>query len=454
MGFRSNILVLLVVFNFLPLLALYRAVNAWVRTPSRRKIMLALIGADILLINIPVSLFWLRSLNIQLNNLPASTLRLIFFPAVAWQTTAVVCTLLLAPAYLLWASYRAARKIAISVKPSPAPVDLPAVPAAPAVSRRSFVTSGAGLLVPAIFGTTAVQIYQDLDAVDIPPERAIPIPYLPRSLDGMTIVQLSDLHAGPYIGQKEMDHWVSLANQLHPDLVVLTGDIIDRSLDSLPEALAALQGLRAPLGIIATLGNHDLSSDRSGPQNGFYGGENVAQGLESIGVRVLRNQVTTIGSSPDQTRDRLAVIGLDWMVNSCGLVPSGPPALATGRNFFQYQSEVTREHLSRLAQQVPPETPTLLLAHHPDTFLEVPAFGFGLTLSGHTHGGGQVVFFTWNGVPVGISSAQFKYVSGFFQEKGCSLYVNRGLGYFGVPIRINCPPEISRFRLTRPQPTS
>jgi len=447
MGFRSNILFLLVVFNFLPLLALYRAVNAWVSTPSRRKIVLAIIGTAILLINIPVSLFWLRSLNIQLNHLPASTLRLIFYPAVAWQTTAVVCTLLLAPAYLMWASYRAARKIAISVKPSPLLDDLPA---APAISRRHFVTGGAGLLVPAIFGTTAVQLYQGLDAVDIPPERAIPMPYLPRSLDGMTVVQLSDLHAGPYIRLKEMEHWVSLANQLHPDLVVLTGDIIDRSLDNLPEALAALHGLRATLGIVAILGNHDITSDRSSPTSDFVGGHTIAQGLESIGIRVLRNQVTTIGSSPDQTQDRLAVIGLDWMVTNGVSTTSGPPTPATGRSFFRYQPAVTREHLSQLAQQIPPETPTLLLAHHPDTFIEVPDFGFGLTLSGHTHGGGQVVFFTWNGAPVGISSAQFKYVSGFFQEKGCSLYVNRGLGYFGIPIRINCPPEISRFRLFRP----
>jgi predicted MPP superfamily phosphohydrolase len=76
-------------------------------------------------------------------------------------------------------------------------------------------------------------------------------------------------------------------------------------------------------------------------------------------------------------------------------------------------------------------------------------FPIGLTLSGHTHGGGQVVFFEWGGHSYGLTSVQFQYVSGLFQQDGCSLYVNRGLGYFGVPIRINCPPEISRFKLTR-----
>jgi predicted MPP superfamily phosphohydrolase len=100
-----------------------------------------------------------------------------------------------------------------------------------------------------------------------------------------------------------------------------------------------------------------------------------------------------------------------------------------------------------MAEQVEKERPKVLLAHHPDTFEDAIPFGVGLTLAGHTHGGGQVLFGHWNGVPLGIGLIRFKYLSGLYQDQGRSLYVNRGIGYLGIPIRINCPPEISRFRL-------
>ena len=289
--------------------------------------------------------------------------------------------------------------------------------------------------MPATFCFSAYELYRSVDEVDVSPEVVVPIANLPRSLDGMTIVQLSDLHVGPYIRQKEVEHWVYLANRLKPDLVVVTGDLLDRSLVSLPDAVQGLKGLRAPLGVLATLGNHDLASDRFGYRGNLPGGENIAKAIQTIGIRTLRNEVTYVGSG----NDRLAILGLDWIT---------APDL---RNFYRYHPDLTRNQLRLIADQVPEETPRILLAHHPDTFREVEPLHIGLTLAGHTHGGGQVVFFNWDGAPVGISSARFKYVSGFYQESGCSLYVNRGLGYFGVPIRINCPPEISRFRLVRPQ---
>jgi uncharacterized protein len=101
-----------------------------------------------------------------------------------------------------------------------------------------------------------------------------------------------------------------------------------------------------------------------------------------------------------------------------------------------------------MSEQVAPETPKVLLAHHPDTFQDVHPHGIDLTLSGHTHGGGQVLLGHLNGVPLGIALLRFRYLSGLYREQGSSLYVNRGIGYLGIPIRINCPPEISRFRLT------
>ena len=160
--------------------------------------------------------------------------------------------------------------------------------------------------------------------------------------------------------------------------------------------------------------------------------------MESIGIRTLRNEVAHLGSG----QDRVALMGLDW------------PRYDSGRNFFNYQQTLTQQMLSRMAEDAGPETPRVLLAHHPDTFTDVHEHAIGLTLAGHTHGGGQVVLADVNGVPIGIGMFRFKYLSGLYQEAGASLYVNRGIGYLGIPIRINCPPEISRFKLVCPTEVS
>jgi hypothetical protein len=270
--------------------------------------------------------------------------------------------------------------------------------------------------------------------LDVSPERTIPIPHLPPSLDGLTIVQLTDLHVGPYIRERELRHLVSVVNSLRPDLVAVTGDILDRHLSSLPEAVRGLAGIESPLGIYAVLGNHDIYADQYSFTRQHRGGVEIAKGMETIGIRTLRNEVVHLGEG----RDRLALLGLDWLSPD----PRSP-------NFYQYKQPETRRELHLMASQVEPETPSVLLAHHPDTFKDAIPFRIGLTLAGHTHGGGQVILGHVGGVPIGIGMMRFQYLSGLYQENGYSLYVNRGIGYLGIPIRINCPPEISRFRLTR-----
>jgi predicted MPP superfamily phosphohydrolase len=269
--------------------------------------------------------------------------------------------------------------------------------------------------------------------IDVSPEHLVPVPNLPRSMEGLTVVQISDLHVGPYIRQKELEHVVALVNQLHPDVVAITGDVLDRHLVSLPDAVKGLSGLRSNFGTFAVLGNHDYYADRFSSSGAYRGGVKIAQGLASIKIPTLRNQVVHI----TEGTDRLAILGLDWLT-------TGP----NDRNFFSYKPVETRRQLKRMLQEAAPEAPKVLLAHHPDTFEDVPA-EVGLTLSGHTHGGGQVILGSIDGKPIGIGSLRFKYLSGLYQKNGSSLYVNRGIGYLGIPIRINCPPEISRFRLVR-----
>ncbi|OFV95066.1 MAG: hypothetical protein A3H28_17100 [Acidobacteria bacterium RIFCSPLOWO2_02_FULL_61_28] len=435
--FRPAVFILFLLLNLFVYVVLRRAVVVWVRNQQHQRLALNVLCLSIVLINIPLGTFFLRESHLILRQVPPILLRIFFYPSTAWLATILCFFLLAAPPTMIWAVVRGllfvGRTIATQLRESRAAAAPPAVAASgPALTRRTFLTSSAGLLIPGIYGVAAYGVYGNLDELDVSKEQATPIPYLPRSLEGLTIVQLSDLHVGPYIREKDLKYLVSRTNELRPDLVVLTGDILDWSLESLPDAVRGLSGIQSSLGVFAVLGNHDIYSDRYSFSSEHRGGVNIVNGLESIGIRTLRNQVIHLGSG----QDRLALMGLDWL--------GGTPG---GRNFYNYQQARTQQQLALMDEQAGPETPRVLLAHHPDTFTDAIPFGIGLTLAGHTHGGGQVILGVVNGVPLGPGVFRFKYLSGLYQEQGCSLYVNRGIGYLGIPIRINCPPEISHFKL-------
>jgi len=434
MGFRIPILLLLILFNLFPYLVLRRAVAAWVRAEGRQRKVMAGVTLAVLLLNLPLIVFFIRPLDMTLYQVPTSVLRVLFYPALAWLATMLAFFVIAGPPTLVWALLKPIASLLRKVKPLTPPAATVSANAA-ALSRRSFLAGSAGLLIPGIYGLAAYGTYGSLDEMEVSKELSIPVPDLPRSLEGMTIVQLSDLHVGPYIREKELRHAVHMVNQLRPDLVVITGDMLDRHITSLPDAVQGLRGIRSTLGAFTVLGNHDIYSDPGSSDSKHRGGVLIARGLESVGIRTLRNEVVRLGSG----QDRLALLGLDWLTSD-----------PRSRNFYRYRAEESREQLRRMAQEAGPETPKVLLAHHPDTFSDAIPHGIRFTMAGHTHGGGQVVLGSWNGVPLGIALFRFKYLRGLYQEGGCSLYVNRGLGYLGIPIRINCPPEISRFKLVRP----
>ena len=432
MSFRLSLFLVFLLLNLIAWLFLRRSVSLWV-SPGRRQRVFDLVTTVIFLLNIPLLVFFLRQASGTMHMLSPDVLKIIFYPALAWLTTILIFFFIVAPPTLLWTLgrglvglIRQGKRMLFGSPPAP-------TSNAPALSRRSFIAGGAGLMIPAIYGVAAYGTYGSMGEIDVSEEISIPIPHLPRSLDGLTIVQISDLHFGPYIREKESQHVVNLANGLRPDVVVITGDILDRSLSSLPDAVRGLTGIEAPLGVFTVLGNHDISSDRFSYSENFRGGVNIVKGLQSVGIRTLRNEVIHLGSG----QDRLALLGLDWL--------STPGS----RSFYSYQRSESQRVLDRMAQEAGPETPTVLLAHHPHTFMDAAPLGINLTLSGHTHGGGQVVLATVDGVPLGLATLRFRYLSGLYRENGCSLYVNRGIGYLGIPIRINCPPEISRFKLVR-----
>jgi len=241
-------------------------------------------------------------------------------------------------------------------------------------------------------------------------------PDLPPDLDGLRLVQLSDLHAGPLVRPGQVQRWRRIAEGERPELLLITGDMVD----SLPEeadiVADAFRGFRAPLGCFAILGNHDYFTD---PRP-------IWRSLEGIGIRFLENRNALV----TRRNGTLGLLGLQDPMARHGHfrdIAYGPgprPDLAV--------------------QGLPGEAWRLCLSHRPSDWHLARQTGAPLTLSGHTHGG-QV-----NLIP-GVSSAILlgHYTQGLYQEDAQRLYVNRGLGVVGLPIRVGAPPEITVITLRR-----
>jgi predicted MPP superfamily phosphohydrolase len=421
-----------VLINVLAYLAMRRAVKTLLR-PIRQRPVLIVLAAIVLLLNLPLLFLFDRQAGGFLYSLSPEVLQAIFLPTSVWMMTLIIFMLIAVPVgvvvyimkHILVVAHRITRRDVSDCSGNPvSPVS------SQGLSRRELIAGGGGLLIPAVIGMTSYKAYSSMDSIDITPERPIQIPYLPKSMEGLRVVQISDIHVGPYIGEEILQHVVHLINELSPDLVFITGDIIDRSLSDLPKALRGMKGIHASQGTYAVLGNHDISSDAYSRSGDHLGGVKIAEAFDSIGIQTLRNEVAYIGSGSD----RLALLGLDWL--------SQPG----DRRFYSYRQSETRSQLHNMMEQISAATPTILLAHHPDTFEEAEALGIGLTLAGHSHGG-QIVLANIENHPIALASLRFRYVSGLYQVNSSSLYVNRGIGYFGVPVRINCRQEISCFKL-------
>ena len=243
-------------------------------------------------------------------------------------------------------------------------------------------------------------------------EIAVPIPGLSPHLDGFTIVQLSDLHIGTFVGEAELRAAVALVGRARPDLVVMTGDLLDhdiRHADALG-SLARRLGETSRHGVFAVVGNHDY----------YAGVEVVVATLRRAGITVLDNAAKLVGDRGGA----VALLGVDDLWASRSGAGEGPK-------------------LERALAMVPPDLPRILLCHNPAFFPEA-AGDVALQLSGHTHGGQVNV-----GDPLTAMVLPYGYVAGFYRRSGSVLYVNRGFGTAGPPARLGSPPEVTRIVLTR-----
>jgi len=233
---------------------------------------------------------------------------------------------------------------------------------------------------------------------------------LPRSLDGLSIVQLSDLHVGLFVGDAEFARAFELVQRAKPDIIVLTGDLLDHDPRYAPTLGRFVRGLRerAPRGLFAIPGNHDY----------YAGVAPVEATLREAGAQVLTNRHVVWGEG----RGRLVLAGLDDVM-APDFGGAGP-------------------RLDRAFEGAPRDLPRVLLSHNPSYF-PVSHGSADLTLSGHTHGG-QITLF----VNPATLLLRHGYVRGLYSHGDSQLYVNRGFGTAGPPARVGSTPEITKLVLT------
>jgi predicted MPP superfamily phosphohydrolase len=283
----------------------------------------------------------------------------------------------------------------------------PAATSSPAAMTRRQVVEGVG--GAAIFGATGSMLGWGMirgrhafELVEVP----LRIPGLPRVLDGYVIAQVSDLHSGTFVGERELDEGFSLVRRARPDLVVVTGDVVDFDPVYAPLTARKLADLPARDGVAAILGNHDY----------YAGADEVIAALQAAGIDLLRDTGKIVRPADG---GGFALLGVDDVSSS-----------KHGR---------TGPRLDAALSSVPPDRPRILLSHQPFTVDFWPG-QVAAQLSGHTHGGQINPGFS----PLGLL---MKYIAGAYRVGETTLYVNRGFGTVGAPTRVGAPPEVTRFVL-------
>lgn len=317
---------------------------------------------------------------------------------------------------LVRGAYSLARKLVAATRT--AKTSVRSAPELASPSRRLFLertalVAGSAPFVAgaygAIYGRTNLEIEN----------RRIQLSRLPRAFEGFRIAQLSDIHIGPFMPADNVLRYVALTNQLKADLIVLTGDFVTWDPDTQEAVVGALAGLKAPFGIFGCLGNHELWTDTEASITALFAERQI---------RILRQARVEI----ERGGERLNLIGVDFQ---------------SQRGMGPYVAGLVRNYLRGIEPLVAAETVNILLSHNPNTFDRAAELGIDLSLAGHTHGGQVSLEFI--NKKLSPSALITPYVRGWFTRPGGQLYVNRGIGTIGVPIRFDAPPEITVFELTR-----
>jgi uncharacterized protein len=283
-------------------------------------------------------------------------------------------------------------------------------------ARRDFLAQTANIVTVAPFlGSAYGLLYGRLNLETV--EQPIRLANLPPAFHGFRIAQLSDIHIGPFMTQEQIRKFAAIAQALKPDLIALTGDFVTFDAATQYPVVEALAGLHAPFGVYGCLGNHDAWAGVE---------DSISSLFAAAHVRMLRGAsvAITVGG------DWFNLIGVDFQSRH-RFGPSAPVKRVLGN----IESLIARGQVN------------ILLSHNPDTFDRAAALGIDLSMAGHTHGGQAALEFI--SPEIAPSRLVTPYVAGLFQKPGGQLYVNRGIGTIGVPIRIGAPPEITVYKLER-----
>ena len=330
--------------------------------------------------------------------------------------------LLLPVACILPLLYRGGKSLArlIARKPAPPPAPMESLPL---TTRRGLMKAVAVALPPLVTAGGVTASLTQLGKFRIR-KMDLRIPSLPPELDGMTIAHLSDFHVGRFMTPAMMRPVIDVTNDMKPDLVLVTGDLIDYALVDLPPAIEELRRLRPPRSledsVALCVGNHDIIEDE----------KTFITGVQDAGIPLLVNgyRTVTVRGCPIQ------LLGIDWA--------------KTSRTASSDQNTAA---LVRAAATVrDPAAFPILLAHHPHAYDEAARQNLPLTLSGHTHGGQLMATQHF-----GAGSIMFRYWSGLYSQPRAwngpcesQLIVSNGIGNW-FPLRVNAPAEIIHLTLRR-----
>ena len=275
-------------------------------------------------------------------------------------------------------------------------------------ARRRFLHSSQAALLcaPAIVTGYAVFIQR----VDLSlREQDLMFPGLPKDLDGLRLVQVTDIHLGPFLSERILARAVDMANETRAHVALVTGDLISTARDPLDICLRQLSRLRADAGVFGCLGNHEIYANAE---------DYVEQQGALLGHRYLRQRAEALKFG--QTTLNLA--GVDYQV-------------------------IRKPYLVGAESLVAPDAFNVLLSHNPDVFPVAARQGYQLTIAGHTHGGQVRVEILHQDLNV----ARFftPYVDGLYRRGDAAVFVSRGIGTIALPARLGAPPEVNLLRLCR-----
>jgi predicted MPP superfamily phosphohydrolase len=330
-------------------------------------------------------------------------------------------------------AYRARHEVAAPPASSTASIERVADPSRRYFFRTASVLAGAAPFCGAVYGFAAERLNYHVRRIEIP------MANLPPAMDGLQIVQISDIHLSSYMSRSAVRRAVDMANDLGADLAVVTGDFITGSSDPIADCIEEVSRLHSPLGVWGCNGNHEIYADA----------EDLAQQLfAQAGMKLLRLENAQLAFRGAQFN----LIGVDYQRE---------------RNLNGHRTQM----LANMDPLIRRDMPNILLSHNPNSFNRAAELGIELSLAGHTHGGQiQVEILDHRLTPARFIS---DYIAGLFERSmykpasevlvsrepdvpaadlrthAARLYVNRGLGTVGAPVRLGVPPEISLLVLRR-----